>query len=82
MSNTGRYYVVVIREPDGSLTGLSRRRPDAAGTPFAGEWGALAEEDASALADAYNADARKGGPAEPVELFRYDHDPAWPDELA
>ena len=80
--DTGRWFVVVIREPDGKLHGLSRRRPGPDGQPFAGPWGALTEDEAGELAAAYNADEREGGTAEAVELFRYDRDPVWPEEQA
>jgi hypothetical protein len=79
----GRWYIVVIREEDGALSGLSRRHPDpVTGEPFAGPWGALSEEEAEKLADAWNADPREGGPAEVVQLYRYDKDPGWPEEQA
>jgi len=77
-----RWFVVVIRDPDGKLTGLSRRRPGPGGRPFAGPWGALTEDEAARLADAYNADEREGGTADVMELYRYDRDPGWPPELA
>lgn len=74
-----RWWVVVIREPDGTLNGLSRRQRGADGQPFTGPWGALTEDEADSLASAYNADEREGGTAEPLELFRYDNDPLWPE---
>lgn len=76
-----RWFVVVIREPDGKLHGLSRRQPSPDGRPFGGPWAALTGEEAARLADAYNADQRDGGTAEVVELFRYDRDPEWPEEF-
>jgi hypothetical protein len=76
-----RWFVVVIREPDGRLHGLSRRQPGPDGQPFAGPWGALTEDEAAGLADAYNADEREGGTAGAVELFRYDRDSKWPGEF-
>jgi hypothetical protein len=33
------WFVVVIRDPDGKLHGLSRRQPGPDGRPFAGPWG-------------------------------------------
>jgi hypothetical protein len=42
--------------------------------------GALTQDEATELADVYNADAREGGTAEAVELYRYDRDPKWPGE--
>jgi len=77
---TGAYFIVVIREPDGSLNALSRRRPGPDGTPYAGPWGALTEERADQLAAAYNADPREGGTAEVVEVWRFDGDPEWTDD--
>lgn len=78
----GRWFIVVIREPDGRLNGLSRRRRGPDGQPFAGSWGALTEDEAAGLARAYNADERENGTAEILELYRYDRDPQWPEELA
>lgn len=77
-----RWYVVVIRDRDGKLSGLSRQMPGPDGEPFAGPWGALTSEEATALADAWNADPAEGGTAEAVELYRYDKDPGWPDKDA
>jgi hypothetical protein len=77
-----RWFVVVVREPDGTLTGLSRRQDGPAGEPFAGPWAALTGEEAAGLADAYNADEREGGTAEAAELFRFAQDPGWPEEFA
>jgi hypothetical protein len=74
-----RWFVVVIRDDDGSLAGLSRRLPGPGARAFAGPWGALTEAEADELRDAYNADQREGGRAETVELFRYDRDPKWPE---
>lgn len=81
-ANMDRWYIVVIREPDGNMNGLSRRQPGADGKPFAGPWSALTEDEAAGLAGAWNADEREGGTAEVVELFRYDRDPQWPEEFA
>ena len=77
-----RWYVVVIRDPDGKLSGLSRPIPGPDGEPFAGPWGALTSEEATALAGAWNADPAEGGTAEAVELYRYDKDLGWPDKDA
>jgi hypothetical protein len=78
-----RYFVVVIREADGKLTALSRRTPGLDGHPFSGPWGTLTEDEATELAEVYNADERPGGGfAEPVEVYRFDGDPEWPEELS
>ena len=78
-----RWFIVVIREDDGTLNAISRRQPDPDGKPFAGPWGAMTEAEASELSRIFNEDdARKGGTAEITELFRYDRDPVWPDQYA
>jgi hypothetical protein len=81
--NDDRWYIVVIRNADGSLSALSRRQPGPDGRPFAGPWGALTSAEAGELAGTWNASLPgDGSRAEVTELFRYDRDPAWPDEYA
>jgi hypothetical protein len=77
-----RYFVVVIRETDGTLNALSHRTPGLDGHPFSGPWGMLTEDEATALAAAYNADDRDTSTAEAVEVYRFDGDPEWPEELS
>ena len=80
-----RWHVVVITDAKTlrrGLAALSRRAPGPDGTPFSGPWGALTLDEAESLAAAWNADPREGGTAHVAELYRYDNDPAWPDEYA
>jgi hypothetical protein len=74
-----RWFMVVITDPDGSLHALSRRLSDDIGTPFEGPWGALTQDEADGLADAFNLDPREGGTAQVVEVHRFDGDPVWRD---
>ena len=73
------YFVVVVRDPDGSVHALSRRQDGPQG-PFTGPWGLLTQQDADGLAKAYNDDPREGGTAEAAEVFRFDNDPVWTEE--
>ena len=77
-----RWFVVVIREADGKLNALSRRTPGLNGHPFSGPWGMLTEDEATELAEVYNADDRDTSTAEAVEVYRFDGDPEWPEELS
>lgn len=75
-----RYFIVVVRDEDGSLDALSRRQPGPDGTPFTGPWGLLAETEAIELAGAWNDDPREDGTAGAVEVYRFDGDPAWTED--
>jgi hypothetical protein len=75
-----RWSIVVIRELDGTLNALSRRLPGLDGTPFSGPWAMLTEDEATELAEIYNADERDESKAEPVAVYRYDNDPYWPEQ--
>lgn len=77
-----RWSIVVIHETDGTHNALSHRLPGPDGTPFAGPWGMLTEDEATALAEAYNADERDESKAEAVAVYRYDRDPEWPENYA
>lgn len=77
-----RFYIVIISDSDGSRHGLSRRS-DGADGPFTGPWRLLDQDEAAALAEAFNADAREAtSHADVVEVYRFDNDPVWTEAQA
>jgi hypothetical protein len=78
-----RYFIVVVRGTNlGTMHALSRRDGGPDGTPYAGPWRLLTEDEALSLAQARNDDPREDSPAEAVEVYRFDNDPEWTEEYA
>jgi hypothetical protein len=56
-----RWFIVVVRDRDGSLSALSRQMAGPDGRPFTGPWGLLTQDEADQIAQLWNDDPGEGG---------------------